>query len=88
MPDKEMVLELGVEGGGAAIFRTPLASGGWQFHVEGSSIYLDENDDEAWRRWSSCADFFLGREALLQKVVLRTGFKCGRLPPRRRPRLN
>jgi hypothetical protein len=53
MPDKEMVLQLGVEGGGATIFRTPLASGGWQFHVEGSSIYLDENDDEDWRRWSS-----------------------------------
>ena len=66
MPDKEMVLELGVEGGGATIFRTPLASGGWQFHVDGSSIYLDENYDEDWRRWSSCADFFLRRKALIQ----------------------
>jgi hypothetical protein len=53
MPDKELVLDLGVEGGGATIFRTPFASGGWQFHVEGSSMYLDENDDEDWRGWSS-----------------------------------
>lgn len=49
MAEKEVVLELGVEGGGATVFRTPLASGGWQFHVEGSSMYLDENDDEGWR---------------------------------------
>ena len=53
MGEKEKVLELGVEGGGATIFRTPLDSGGWQFHVEGSSMYLDENDDEDWRSWTS-----------------------------------
>lgn len=53
MAEKELVLQLGVEGGGATVFRTPLASGGWQFHVEGSSMYLDENDDEGWRSWRS-----------------------------------
>ena len=53
MGEKESVLELGVEGGGATIYRTPLGTGGWQFHVEGTSMYLDENDDEDWRSWTS-----------------------------------
>lgn len=53
MAEKEVVLEIGVEGGGATIYRTPLSSGGWQYHVEGSSMYLDENDDEDWRSWST-----------------------------------
>jgi hypothetical protein len=53
MADKEQILELGVEGGGATVYRTRLPSGGWQFHVEGSSMFLDENDDEDWRSWSS-----------------------------------
>lgn len=44
MAKKELVLDLGLEGGGATIYRTPLASGGWQFHVEGSSMFLDDND--------------------------------------------
>ena len=53
MGEKEMVLKIGVEGGGATIYRTPLGAGGWQFHVEGTSMYLDENDDEDWRSWTS-----------------------------------
>lgn len=53
MADKEMVLRLGVEGGGATVFRTPLGSGGWEFHVGGSSMDMDENDDEVWRSWES-----------------------------------
>src|ERR1700732_3330130 len=53
MADKELVLELGVEGGGATVFRSPLGAGGWRFHVEGSSMYLDENADESWPSWSS-----------------------------------
>jgi len=54
MAEKELVLKLGVEGGGAAIYRTSLPpSGTWQFHVEGSSMYLDENDDEDWRHWTN-----------------------------------
>jgi len=52
MAEKEAVLELGVEGGGATVYRTPL-SGGWQYHVEGSSMFLEENDDEGWRSWDS-----------------------------------
>ena len=39
----ELVLSLGVEGGGFRIYRTPLASGGWQFHeAEGSMLILDD----------------------------------------------
>lgn len=53
MVEKETVLELGVEGGGATIFRTRSDTGEWHFHVEGSSMYLDENDDEVWRSWST-----------------------------------
>jgi hypothetical protein len=49
--EKELVLQLGVEGGGADIYRTPLAAGGWKFHVEGSTMFLDDNDDEDWRSW-------------------------------------
>jgi hypothetical protein len=48
----QKVLELGVEGGGATIFRKMLATGGWQFHVAGSSMYLDENDDDRWSSWT------------------------------------
>lgn len=53
MDEKEVVLELGVEGGGATVFRNALGSGDWQFYVEGSSMYLDENDNEDWRSWRS-----------------------------------
>jgi hypothetical protein len=51
MADKESVLHVGVEGGGATVFRTPLDSGGWTFYVGGSSMDMDENDDEVWRSW-------------------------------------
>ncbi len=53
MVEKETVLDLGVEGGGATVFRTRSDTGEWHFHVEGSSMYLDENDNEVWRSWSS-----------------------------------
>ena len=49
MADGEPVLELGVEGGGATVVRTPSGAGGWQFHVEGASMSLDEIDGEDWR---------------------------------------
>jgi hypothetical protein len=43
----ELVLKLGVEGGGVSIYRTPLVSGGWQFHEAGSSMWiLDDTDEE------------------------------------------
>jgi hypothetical protein len=67
MAEKELVLELGVEGGGATVFRTPLNSGGWQFHVEGSSMYLDENDDEDCRSWRS--EPFVSIEDALRSVA-------------------
>lgn len=51
MTKAELVLELGLEGGGLSVYRTPTGSGAWQFHVAGSTIDLDENDDEAWRSW-------------------------------------
>jgi hypothetical protein len=63
MGEAELVLKLGVEGGGAAVFRTPHGTDGWQFHVEGTSMYLDENDDEGWRSWRSPSVQTLG-EAL------------------------
>ena len=50
---REIVLKIGVEGGGATIYRTPNGSGGWQFRVGGTSIDLVENDDEVWRAWAS-----------------------------------
>lgn len=53
MVEKETVLELGVEGGGATIFRTRSDTGDWCFHVEGSSMYPDDNDEEVWRSWST-----------------------------------
>lgn len=51
MANKEIVLELGVEGGGANIFRTRSRTGDWQFHVEGNAMDVDENDEEVWRSW-------------------------------------
>ena len=68
MVDKETVLELGVEGGGATIFRTRSDTGEWHFHVEGSSMYLDENDDEVWRSWS-CEPVRSIEEALREVIV-------------------
>ena len=53
MNNKEKVVELGVEGGGAAIYRTPFGSDSWQFHIKGNSICLDDNDDEDWQFWQS-----------------------------------
>jgi len=51
--DKETVLKLGIEGGGATVFCTSTASGSWAYHVEGNSMDMDENDDEVWRSWES-----------------------------------
>lgn len=49
MNEKELILKLGVEGGGATIFRTPLGSGSWHFHVESGSISAEDIDD--WHYW-------------------------------------
>jgi|GEM_PF-2322189 len=53
MVTKELVLDLGVEGGGASIYRILLVSGGYQYHTEGSSMFLDDNDEEGWRSWTT-----------------------------------
>jgi hypothetical protein len=51
-PKDEPVLELGAEGGGTTIYRTPLSSGGWLFYESGSSMLIDEDMDEAWIPWT------------------------------------
>jgi hypothetical protein len=52
----ELVLSLGVEGGGFSIYRSPLA-GGWQFHEEGGSMMILDDDDggmeEVWSHSTS-----------------------------------
>ncbi len=53
MVTRELVLQLGVEGGGICIYRTALDGGAHQFHGEGVSLTLDENDEEMWRRWET-----------------------------------
>lgn len=53
MATKELVLVLGVEGGGVCIYRTGEDAGAHRFHVEGVSMRLDEQDDENWHRWTT-----------------------------------
>ena len=50
--DKLLVAEIGVEGGGLSIYGRE-DEGSWSFWSEGSSMDLDENDDEVWRSWST-----------------------------------
>ena len=50
--DKVLIAEMGVEGGGITIFGRK-SEGVWSFWTEGTSMDLDENDDEVWRSWSS-----------------------------------
>jgi len=49
MANPELVFKLGLEGGGAAVFRTPLASGEFTFHTEINNFCLDDDDNEEWR---------------------------------------
>jgi hypothetical protein len=52
-PDNTLLIaDLGLEGGGLAIHgkRSEL---GWISWAEGTTIALDENDDETWKSWSS-----------------------------------
>lgn len=53
MANTELILSLGMEGGGVSVHRTTLALGGDRFHVEGSSLCLDANDDEVWKYWNT-----------------------------------
>jgi hypothetical protein len=50
--DKLVVAEIGAEGGGSTIYGRE-SGGVWSFRTEGTSMDLDENDDEVWRSWSS-----------------------------------
>ena len=50
---KELILDAGVEGGGATIYRFRYVDGADGFFVEGSSMSFDENDDEHWHHWRS-----------------------------------
>lgn len=50
--EKVVIVELGVEGGGVTVYGRRV-DGVWSFWGEGSSMYLDENDDIDWRHWSS-----------------------------------
>jgi len=50
--DKVLIADIGVEGGGVTIFGKK-SENVWSFWSEGTSMELDENDDESWRSWSS-----------------------------------
>jgi hypothetical protein len=50
--EKLLVVQLGVEGGGATIYGSR-KDGIWSFWRQSSSIALDEYDDESWRSWES-----------------------------------
>ncbi len=50
---KELIVELGAEGGGGELYRVKTETGGWVYQSGGSSMYLDDNDDESWREWTS-----------------------------------
>jgi len=50
--DKVLVAKIGVGGGGQSV-HGERCNGGWSFWTEGTSMDLDENDDEVWRSCSS-----------------------------------
>jgi hypothetical protein len=50
--DKVIIAQMGVEGGGITIYGSR-SEGVWSFWTEGSSMELDDNDDEVWRSWTS-----------------------------------
>ena len=52
MDERVLIAKLGLEGGGATILGTCI-DGRWSFWDEGTSMFLDENDDEEWRTWVS-----------------------------------
>lgn len=49
--NREVILEIGCEGGGATVFRS-VTGNGIVYVVESTSMGLDENDDEEWHSWS------------------------------------
>lgn len=49
----EKILSIGVEGGGATVYRIADGAGVWRYYHKGRSIALDENDGETWNSWVS-----------------------------------
>ena len=56
MDEEELVLELGVEGGGATIYRTPVASDGWKFHTHWHQPLFLIFDSETMPEWFGMPD--------------------------------
>jgi hypothetical protein len=50
--DKVIVADIGVEGGGITIYGGQ-SEGVWSFWTDGTSMDLDEKDNEKWHSWSS-----------------------------------
>jgi hypothetical protein len=50
---EEKVMSYGCEGGGTTISRTSAAGGGYTFHFHGSSMSLDDDDNEEWVEFRS-----------------------------------
>src|SRR5688572_6038770 len=56
----EIILDIGIEGGGETVYGRRAATG-WTFVSHGSSIGLDENDDELWTDWERGPETDLAR---------------------------
>ncbi|MCX6379948.1 MAG: hypothetical protein NT023_10810 [Armatimonadetes bacterium] len=50
--DKVIIAEVGLEGGGLKLCGCQ-SNGVWLFWQEGTSMDMDENDDEVWRSWAT-----------------------------------
>ena len=50
--EKVVIAEMGLEGCGCTIYGQQV-DGMWSFWRAGTSMMLDENDDEVWRSWES-----------------------------------
>jgi hypothetical protein len=50
--ERVRIAEIGIEGGGRTVYGRQ-SHGIWSFWAEGTSMDLDENDDEVWRAWTS-----------------------------------
>jgi hypothetical protein len=50
--DKVIIADMGVEGGGITIYGGQ-SEGVWSFWTDGTSMGLDEKDNEKWHSWSS-----------------------------------
>jgi hypothetical protein len=82
MATSEVVLALGAEGGGVTIYRTPLDSGGWEFHAEEGERFQSLQDtlrsimmpNDSWVFLSPISiypDYRDGVMRLVKKIVTR-----------------